>query len=219
MIKILLVDDHPAVGAGTKGMIEQDENLIVTVVTSGEKALEVLQQGQQFDVFLFDLYMPTINGLELAKRVVKLDSEAIILIYTGFEIEPHFNLLVEAGVSGFVSKTASQEQLLSAIRCAMRNEAVVPVSLLKQLRRSDAKASVGKDGEIEDVSINEKEQFILYQISLGKSNQEIAQTLFMSQRTVEYKITNIFRKLKVRSRAEAVMKGKEIGLIPDQKIV
>lgn len=219
MIQILLVDDHPAVGMGTKSMIEQDESIKVTVVTSGEKALELIQHGEAFDVYLFDLYMPTINGLELTKRVIKFDSEAVILIYTGFDIEPHFNLLVEAGVNGFISKTASLEQLNSAIKCALRNEAVVPVTLLKQLRRSDAKATVGKDGEIENVSINEKEQFILYQISLGKSNQEIAQTLFMSQRTVEYKITNIFRKLKVRSRAEAVMKGKEIGLIPDQKII
>lgn len=219
MIQILLVDDHPAVGMGTKSMIEQDESIKVTVVTSGGKALELVEQGEAYDVYLFDLYMPTINGLELTKRVLKLDSEAVILIYTGFEIEPHFNLLVEAGVNGFISKTASQEQLNAAIKCALRNEAVVPVTLLKQLRRSDAKASVGKDGEIEDVSIDEKEQFILYQISLGKSNQEIAQALFMSQRTVEYKLTNIFRKLKVRSRAEAVMKGKEIGLIPNHKII
>ncbi|WP_047152348.1 response regulator transcription factor [Aneurinibacillus tyrosinisolvens] len=214
MIRILLVDDHPSVGEGSKNMIEQEEDLQVTIVLSGTEALDILRK-ETFDLFLFDLHMPVISGLELTQRVIAQDSDAKVLIYTGFEIDPHFNLLIEAGASGFISKTATREQLITTLRCALRNEAVVPVSLLKQLRRTDARIVVSQEGDLlEGVSINEKEQDILSEVSRGKSNKEIAQALLMSQRTVEYHLTRIFSKLSVRSRAEAISKAKELGLLP-----
>jgi two-component system, NarL family, competent response regulator ComA len=218
LIRILLVDDHPSVGEGSKNMIEQEEDLQVTIVLSGTEALEILRK-ETFDLFLFDLHMPVISGLELTQRVIGQDSDAKVLIYTGFEIDPHFNLLIEAGASGFISKTATREQLITTLRCALRNEAVVPVSLLKQLRRTEARIVVSQEGNLlEGVSINEKEQDILSEVSRGKSNKEIAQALLMSQRTVEYHLTRIFSKLSVRSRAEAISKAKELGLLPSIEI-
>ncbi|HVJ48364.1 response regulator transcription factor, partial [Desulfitobacterium sp.] len=125
MIEILLVDDHPSVGEGTKSMIEQKSDMKVTVVTSSTDALEVLK-SRTFDVLMFDLNMPVINGLELTRRVVAINSDIPILIYTGYDISSYFNILIEARVSGFISKTASREQLVTAIRCALRGEAVIP---------------------------------------------------------------------------------------------
>lgn len=218
VIHILLVDDHPSVSEGTKSMIEQEEDMYVETVISSMEALEILK-NRKFDLMLIDLNMPVINGLELTKRVMAINSDIPVLIYTGYDIAPHFNLLVEAGVSGFVSKTSSREQLVSAIRCGLRGETILPVSLLRQLRRSDARIESINGEIIDSVSINEKEQLILKLAAQGKGNKEIAEILFMSQRTVEYNLTRIFGKLNVRSRAEAILEAKRLGLIPNEEFI
>jgi two-component system, NarL family, competent response regulator ComA len=218
MIRILLVDDHISVREGTKAILEQELDMQITAVSSGIEALELVKT-QLFDVMLFDLNMPLISGLELAKRIMGINSDTIILIYTGYDIYPHFNLLIEAGVSGFVSKTATRKQLINAIRCSLDQESVIPTSLLKQLRRKDIRIISEKNDNHpeEDTSINEKEQEILRQIAKGKSNKDLAEIFLMSQRSIEYNLTRIFSKLNVRSRAEAVIEAKRLSLISDQK--
>ncbi|WP_127533397.1 response regulator transcription factor [Paenibacillus kobensis] len=217
MLTVLLVDDHPSVGEGTKHMIEQDPDILVTIVFSGVEALEKLEE-ESYDVMLFDLNMPTISGLELTKRVTANNPDAIVLIYTGYDLASHYNMLLDAGVSGFISKAATREQLVTAIRCALRGEAVVPIALLKQLRRSEVRFQQTDGKVISEVSISEKEQLILREVATGGSNREIAARLFMSQRTVEYNLTRIFEKLGVRSRSEAIVEAKRLGLINERDI-
>ncbi|MCG7409710.1 response regulator transcription factor [Paenibacillus sp. ACRRX] len=211
MIRILLVDDHPSVGEGTKTMLEQDPNLNVTFVLSAVEALEAVKH-EEFDIFLCDLNMPTISGMELTKRLIQEDPDRRVLIYTGYEINTHFNLLVETGVSGFISKTAPRDQLHNAIYCAMHGEAMIPVTLLRQLRRSEVKIQKGEKS-IEEASITEREQQILQGVADGMSNKNIALMLMMSQRTVEYNLTRIFEKLGVSSRSEAIVEAKRLGLV------
>jgi len=200
-------------------MIEQESDMKVTVVTSSTDALEVLK-SRTFDVLMFDLNMPVINGLELTRRVVAINSDIPILIYTGYDISSYFNILIEARVSGFISKTASREQLVTAIRCALRGEAVIPVSFLQQLRRNEARITVSmNESSLENISINEKEQAILQEVARGKSNREVADILLMSQRAVEYNLTRIFGKLNVPSRAEAIIEAKRLGLIPNEDFI
>ncbi|AOZ93434.1 response regulator [Paenibacillus crassostreae] len=219
MIRILLVDDHPSVGEGTKNMIEQDTDMQVTVILSGIEALEIVKT-EKFDVMLFDLNMPGINGLELTKRMMNANPDSRVLIYTGYEISPHYNLLNDSGVSGFVNKTASREQLLNAIRCALRGEAVIPITLLRQLRRNEIRVNQSRDDKtIDEVSINEREQEILQEVSKGSSNKDIATKLIMSQRTVEYNLTRIFEKLNVRTRSEAIVEAKRLSLIHSGEFV
>ncbi|MNZ79034.1 Transcriptional regulatory protein ComA [compost metagenome] len=211
MIRILLVDDHPSVGEGTKTMIEQDPDMQVTVVLSAIEALEAVQK-EHFDLILCDLNMPGISGLELTKRLIQQDPERKVIIYSGYEIGSHFNLLIESGVSGFISKTVSREQLHNAIRSAMRGDAVIPISLLKQLRRHEV--TIGRsEVTVEDVSITEKEQMILHEVATGISNKELAVMLHVSQRNVEYQLSRIFEKLNVRSRSEAIREAQRLGLI------
>ncbi|MED1948099.1 MULTISPECIES: response regulator transcription factor [Brevibacillus] len=214
MIKLLLVDDHPSVREGTKVMFEEEQDFAVSAVSSGMEALELVKVND-FDVMLFDLHMPVINGLELTKRIMHIKPNSLIIIYTGFEIEPYFNKLVEAGVSGFVSKTATREQMIEAIRCTVRNETVIPIPLFKQLRRNSVRLCTGED-QLEEVSINEREQQILLEIAKGRSNKELSEILLMSQRNVEYQLTRIFGKLQVRSRAEAISEAIKRGIIPEQ---
>lgn len=218
MINILIVDDHPAVGAGTKTIIETEPDMKAEIVTVTEKITEVLK-NKTYDVYLIDLYMPVMNGIQLTKLILQYNPEAIILIYTGFDLIAHYNLLIEAGVSGFISKAATKEQLITAIKCSLREEAVIPLQLLKQLRRVDAQPSTSEGHqELGYITLSDKEQKILEEVSKGLTNKVIAVELSMSQRTVEFHLTNILSKLGVSSRTEAVMKAREYGLLSIQSV-
>lgn len=218
LINVLIVDDHPAVGEGTRTIIESEHDMKADVLIESDKILEVLKK-EKYEVYLIDLYMPKINGIELTKMVLQVDPDATILIYTGFDLMSHYNLLIEAGVTGFISKTSTQEQLITAIRCALREEAVIPLQLLKQLRRVDTGPSTNEGQQnLGDITLSSKEQKILDAISRGLTNKAIAIELSMSQRTIEYNLTKIFSKLGVGSRTEALIKAREFGLLSRQSV-
>lgn len=213
MIEVLIVDDHPSVSEGTKVIINQQKDMNVTVLTNSLEVMGHLEQTT-YHVYLIDLYMPELNGLELMKMIREKEPESIILIYTGFDIETHYNLLMEAKVSGFLSKTATGDQIITAIRCALREEVVVPLCLLRQLKRVEVPASVqDKEAPLVNIRLTEKEQAILREIEKGYTNKIIARNLIMSQRTVEHQLTKIFSKLGVESRMEAVQKAQEHQLL------
>jgi two-component system competent response regulator ComA len=215
MIKILLVDDHPSVMEGTKVLLEQEADMQVSLAQSAAIAKEILD-SQPVDVMLIDLHMPDINGIDLAKQILSMVPKIIVLIYTGFEFKDHFNLMIDSGISGFVLKTANKEQLVTAIRCAMREEMILPLSLVRQLRRTKERLTE----RINDAgAITEKEYDILKQLAKGKSNKDIAELMFMSQRSLEYAITHLFQKLNVKSRIEAALKAKQMGLLADTDFI
>ncbi|MFC0525128.1 response regulator [Pontibacillus salicampi] len=225
MIRILLIDDHPSVGEGTKLMLEKEADMEVTVAHSAGSAIHILEE-QRFELILCDLRMPGMNGIELIKKVRSLGYNEPVVIYSGYEVGPHFNALIEAGVSGFISKTEPREQLIVYIRCVLEGKVILPLSLFKQLRRvdvqvgeastQDAKQQQSNPVESIEVSITPKEQEILQEVAKGKSNKEIASIFYQSQRTIEYNLTEIFRKLQVKSRAEAVLKSKKWGIITEE---
>lgn len=170
--------------------------------------------SQSFQVMLFDLHIGEVNGIDLAEQVLELDANATILIYTGFEFTNHFNLMIETGIFGFISKTTSREQLVAAVRCALRGEVILPFSLVKQLRRTIHQGSEAAEEQATS-TISSSEYEILKQISKGKSNREIAEIVLMGQRSLEYGLTTLFQKLNVKSRMEAVIKAKQLGILKD----
>ncbi|WP_223553022.1 response regulator transcription factor [Lysinibacillus sphaericus] len=213
MINILVLDDHEAIGEGIKLLLEQEGDLHVTVVNSGEETLNILLQ-QTFDIFLFEVNMYFLNDLELLKKVQQLNPEVIKIIYTGYNIEPFFNVLVESGVSGFVSKTVSTENLITAIRSALDGNAMIPVKLLRQLKIVESqKNKMEIMNQLIQYDLKKNELAVLQLVAVGKTNKEIAENLFVSLRTVEYRLTKIFKKLQVHSRKEAVEKIIKIGLL------
>ncbi|MGE7021914.1 response regulator transcription factor [Solibacillus cecembensis] len=212
MLKILIVDDHPAIRAGTKTILEEADFR----VEAYEDINKILQaaSSKEFDLYLIDLYMPGIDGLTLTKKILNYNADAKILIYTGFDLNTHYNIILDAGASGFVSKLASSDQLITSIYCALREEIVIPIQLLNQLRQIEIKSTI--DGNLDSqeiMTLTRKEQEILRYVSQGFTNKKIADTLYMSQRTVEYNLTKIFSKLKVHSRAEALSVATKQGLI------
>ncbi|OEC01374.1 LuxR family transcriptional regulator [Lysinibacillus sphaericus] len=210
MIRVLIVDDHPAVRTGTKTILET-AGMEVTIIKNIDEIIQAAS-NPSFDIFLVDLYMPDINGLELSKRILQVNPEAKIVIYTGFDINTHFDLLINAGISGFVSKMSSSEQLVNAIYCALNEEVIIPLSLLRQLRRNSISANNNFE-ENSIITLSNKEQNILELISKGYTNKMIAEELYVSQRTIEYSLTKIFSKLKANSRIEALQIAQKYGLI------
>lgn len=212
--RVLLVDDHPPVMFGTKWMLEQEEDFEVTVASPQENLVE-LAAGGAFDVMLFDLVMPGLSGMELSRRVLELRPDSKILIYSGFDITPHFRHLIELGIVGFVSKMATRERLVLAVRSALNKETVVPVALLRALLR-DGSCQGLKDG---GPRLTEREIAILREVARGKSNRLIAEQMHMSQRSLEYVLTQVFNKLSVHSRVEAVNKARSLGLLLDEDLI
>jgi len=214
-MEILLVDDHRSVVEGTKMLIESEPDMSVTIETD-VYCVSDLVRLKKFDVMLFDLYMPNINGADLTRKILEYVPDAVILIYSGFDIAPHFNLLMESGVSGFIAKTSTREQLIQAIRCAARKEAIVPMRLLRQLRRQEI--VVLGDTESDKTTITPEEEKLLRELAKGKSNKEISTTLMISQRSLEYSLTELFQKLHVGSRVEVIKKAKSLGILPTEDL-
>ncbi|MGO4788711.1 response regulator [Paenibacillus sp. 2KB_20] len=218
MIEILLVDDHPSVMEGTKVLLEQEKDMFVKLANTPEQAMELVRT-LHFDVMLIDMHMPGMSGIDLAKQILQIVPNAVMLVYTGFEVSNHFNLIMEAGLAGFVLKTSGKEQLVTAVRCALRGEVVLPLTLVKQLRRVTANGPERTAGAPAAQSITDKEYSILKEIARGKSNKEIAGMVIMSQRSLEYCLTNLFQKLNVKSRIEAALKAKQMGILSDSDFV
>ena len=213
MLEVLLIDDHPSVMEGTKLLLEAEGDISVQFALTAEDVL-AMSNLRHFDVMLIDFQMPELNGIELAKQILRREPEAVVLLYSGYDCAPYFNAMIEAGVSGYVLKTANQEQLVTAVRCAARGEAVLPISLVKQLRKQSVNDASNQSSE-NAVSITDKERLILREIASGKSNREIAEFLLMSQRSLEYRLTNLFQKLGVKSRIEAVSRARQLGILDD----
>ena len=211
MINILIVDDHAVVGEGTKNILASELEFNVNLIVCSEEANQHIRE-QKYDVYIFDLDMPEINGLELTKQVLSIDPEAKIIIFSGHEISAYFNQMVNLGVSGFISKTFTKNQLIRAVWCAVDGQAVIPLELLSQLRRKDHQVE-SRSGEI--ISLSDKEVEILIQATKGLTNEEIGKQVYISKRNVERHLTIIFKKLQVNSRGEAIERGKELGIIPE----
>ncbi|WP_276356913.1 response regulator transcription factor [Cohnella caldifontis] len=214
-MEVLLVDDHRSVVEGTKMLIESEPDIQVTIETDVYKVTDLVRL-KKFDVILLDLYMPNINGADLTRKLLDYVPDAVILIYSGFEIAPHFNLLMESGVSGFVSKTSTREELIQAIRCAGRKQAIIPMQLLRQLRRQEI--TVQDETGREPTTITQEEDRLLRELVKGKSNKEISKTLMISQRSLEYGLTELFQKLHVNSRVQAIKKAKSLGILPAEDL-
>ncbi|MGN9867020.1 response regulator [Bacillus swezeyi] len=206
MVRVLLVDDYRVMTSGMKEILKK-YNMDVIVCHKGNEALDLLKNSRQsIDIFLYDLNMPQMNGLELSLKTLEIIPQAkIIIMFSGDEIQAYFNKLIEAGVKGFIDKSYTDSMIVSSIILCLKGAVLFPDTLLKKLRL-DSELSV-------DEHLTNTELDILQQVAAGKTNKEIAANLQMSTRNVEYHLSKIYKKLKVTSRYSAVKKGKMLNLI------
>lgn len=209
MTRILLVDDHQTFLAGTK-MILEKHHFEVTTCSHGQAALEALKTSS-FDIHLYDLKLPEINGFELSQKTLESNPEARIVILTGEDIVEHFDRLMDIGVSAVLEKSISEEELLMNLQLVQQEKMILPLQLVRKLKTKDIFHSTNSI-TIES-PLKENEIKILKLVAQGLKNKDIANELYMSQRNIEYMLSHLFNKLKVASRQEAVLKAIELNLL------
>lgn len=211
MINILMVDDHKAMLMGTKLLLE-NHGMKVTAVHSGTEALEILKT-KSFDINIYDLKMPDMNGVELSRKTLELRPESIILIFSGEDLAENFNLLVETGVNGMLEKSANERQLIAAIQMALEGYVLLPLNVVRQLKLNNGSSAAAEADEGLVEPLTDLELGIIQQAALGRTNKEISEMLNTVQRNVEYHLSSIYRKLNVSSRMSAVKRAIQLQLI------
>lgn len=203
MIDILIVDDHPVVLDGTKTLLQDLTNVRIDTEQDSASVLSRMD-AQDFQLFLIDINMKPLNGIQLSEMIKKKQPEALILLYTGYELSDYYELLIEKKVDGLLSKLATKEQVIQTIQAALRGEILLAADFLdfvhQRTNRSNAQ---------QDVLLSDKEQEILQFVAQGCTNKAIASAIGVTQRTVENYLSKLFVKLNVESRAEAVIVAKE----------
>jgi two-component system response regulator NreC len=213
-IRILLVDDHAVVRAGLRMLLGADPELqIVGEAENGAQALRLTEELAP-DVVLMDISMPDMNGIEATRKIKGQNPNVVVLALTMHEDDQYFFEMLAAGASGYVPKRAAPNDLLSAIHAVHNGGVFLFPSVARVLVQDYVQraARAGAAGHSFDV-LTEREREVLALIAQGLSNQEIADQLVISAKTVNRHRENIMAKLNLHSRVELVRYAIEKGLI------
>ncbi len=210
-LRILLVDDHPLVRNGLRALLASVPDMtVVGEASNGEEAIAQAAELQP-DIILMDLHMPGLNGIEATRRIVQAHPHIGILVLTMLEDDASVFAAMRAGARGYLLKGADQVDVLRAIGVAAHGEAIFSPPIARRLMQYFANMQpILPSSAFPDLT--EREREILGLIAQGKSNAEIAGELVLSPKTVSNHVSNIFSKLQVVDRAQAVLRAKQAGL-------
>lgn len=214
-IRILLADDHALVREGTRRLLETESDVeVVAEAASGEEAIEAARRLHP-DIAIMDIAMPGIGGIE-ATRAIKIHCPGTaVLILSAYDDEPYLMALIDAGAAGFLLKSVHGQELIKAVRAVARGESVLQPWLAEKAMRRLSARSDNADRSTEKLS--EREFDVLRLAARGLPNKEIAMRLGLSVRTVHSHLANIFLKMQVGSRTEAVLLALRQGMISLQE--
>lgn len=203
-IRVFLADDHPTLRVGLKALLHQAPDMeVVGEANMGAEALEDIRRVQP-DVAVLDCQLPGLSGPEVAARLQEEGLPVRVLMLSAYNEVHYIRASLEAGAVGYVLKSEAPEVIVEAIRKAARGEPYIsPPAALKV-----AGGPVGKG----PATLTPRELDVLRLVARGLTNKEIAARLGVKERTVEFHLTNILRKLGVTSRVEAAVWAKERGL-------
>ena len=212
-IKVILADDHALFREGTRSILEQEPDIeVVAEAKDGVEAVELVHEFQP-DVALIDIAMPRVNGIEATKQIKARHPTTAVLILTAYDNDQYILALLEAGAAGYLLKNVKGDDLVNAIRAVNSGEAVLhPVIAQKVLHRLTA-SEQSAQRTTKPQELSEREMEVLKMAAQGFSNRDIADKLFLSRRTVQAHLANIFHKLDVGSRTEAVIKALRSGWV------
>ena len=202
--KILIADDHAVVREGTCQLLAREPDMeVVAKAGNGEEAIRLTGEYRP-DVVIMDINMPVLDGIEATKKIKELYPQVAILILSAYDDDQFVFSLLEGGAAGYLLKSASGREIVNAVRAVSSGEsALYPTIARKVLNRFAAPA--GHRVETTEVQLTARELEVLKIAASGLSNQEIADKLYLSLRTVQAHLGHIFNKLQVGSRTEAVV--------------
>ena len=201
-IRLLIADDHALILEGLAATIGRQEDMaVVATAANGREAVD-LWNSHRPDVALLDLRMPQLNGVGVIREIRDLDVSARVVVHTTYNTDEEIYQAVKAGAKAYLLKDAPLEELLNVIRKVHAGETCIPPAL-------GAKLAARMSGD----ALTSREVDVLKRLARGRSNKEIATDLFISETTVKTHVRNVFTKLKVMSRTEAMAAASRRGLI------
>jgi len=212
-IKILIADDHAVVREGTRQILEQEQDLtVVAEAGDGEEAVRLVGALKP-DVAIIDINMPKLDGIEATKQIKLRYPTIAVLILTAYDDDQFVFSLLEAGAAGYLLKSVRGHEVVDAVRAVYAGESVLhPLIARKVLNRFATVAGIPREQKPLEI-LTEREIEVLRLASQGLSNQDIANELYLSLRTVQAHLGHIFNKLQVSSRTEAVVRALKEGWI------
>lgn len=201
IIRVVLADDHAVVRKGIREFLEEDAAIrVVGEASDGEEAIALVAREKP-DVAVFDIQMPKMNGMDATRRVKKEFAQTRVLILTAYDDDPYIFAALQVGASGYLLKTASSDEICRAVHAIASGESVLSPSIAKKL----VQRASGKETEEIIEPLTEREIEVLRFAAKGMSNKQIGTTLSISDRTVQGHLANIYGKLHVATRTEAVL--------------
>lgn len=209
MIRVLIADDHHVVRRGLLFFLKTQKDIeVVGEAKNGVEAVQLVKEVQP-DIVLMDLVMPELDGIQATKRIKSLYPTIKVLMLTSFADKDHVLPAIDAGASGYQLKDIEPDDLVHTIRQIMRGENMLhpeaTTQLEEGLREEEQKLHVLNP-------LTPREQDVLAELTKGKSNREIAASLFVTEKTVKTHISNIFAKLQVQDRTQAALYAVKHGL-------
>ena len=212
-MKILIADDHAFVREGTRRILEQEPDLeVVAEAGDGDEAVKYACDLKP-DVALLDVSMPRMDGIEATKQIKALCPSVAILVLSAYDDDQFIFGLLEAGAAGYLLKSVRGKEIVEAIRAVHAGESVLHPSVARKVlnRFANVKGKLRKKKSTE--VLTEREMEVLKMVTRGSSNKDIAEALCLSVRTVQGHLANIFNKLRVSSRTEAVVHALKEGWV------
>jgi DNA-binding NarL/FixJ family response regulator len=217
-IKIIIADDHAVVREGTRELLQNAGDLdVIGEAGDGEDAVRLVKELKP-DVAIMDVAMPRLNGIEATRQIKAISPSTAVLVLTAYEYDQYVIALLEAGAAGYLLKDVPAQKVIEAVRAVYAGESVLHPAIARKAldhfvhaadKGGDPRAQVPTDRELE----------VLRRAAIGRSNKEIGSDLHLSMRTVQSHLRNVFNKLNVGSRTEAVIAGLKTGLLTLEDIV
>ena len=212
-IRVLLADDHTLFGKGIRNIVEQMGGL--TVVGEAATGQEVVTQARELvpDVILMDIQMPVISGIESTRQILQENPHIGVILVTMFDDPESVFSGMRAGARGYVLKEAEPEELRRAVEAAYRGEVLLCPIIAKKVMEHFGRAPERQQPGLPYEALTKRELEVLQLAADGLSNKQIAATLVISEKTAKNHIANIFSKLQVNDRTQAILRALRKGLV------
>jgi DNA-binding NarL/FixJ family response regulator len=210
-LRLVIADDHDSFRSGLQSLLAHVDGLVVVgEAATGDEAISQVAALQP-DVVLMDLAMPGTDGIEATRRIVDAAPHVAVLVLTMSDDDDSVSAAVQAGARGYVLKGAQRAELVRSIRAVAAGDAIFGPAVARRLMAYFARPRPS-GAETAFPELTEREREILELIAQGRSNADITAHLVLSPKTVRNHVSNIFAKLQVRDRAEAIVRAREAGL-------
>jgi DNA-binding NarL/FixJ family response regulator len=209
--RLLIADDHAAFRSGLRALLETAVDLAVVGEADTGEAAVAAARGLHPDVVLMDINMPGIDGVEATRRIVDAAPHVAVLVLTMHEDDETVFAAVRAGARGYLLKGAQRAELLRAVRAVASGEAIFGPAVARRLMAFFARPAPRPDPSAFP-GLTDREREILDLVARGRSNADITAELVLSPKTVRNHVSNIFSKLQVRDRSEAIVRAREAGM-------